>query len=164
MMITLQRLNHQVVDRKPDRSAPVRVAAKQAGTRVPWRILDAIFPAVDGKHKGGFAMHFGKRSDAKWREKFILIQQMMEDTFELVARRHGQQPVRLHGFIERGQMRNVAGEFLSVFQKPMQPFRETWQPVDDFIPQDFNREQRDEADYRTDAQGELPPIDPELVV
>ncbi len=46
VVIALQRLDEQVVDRKPDRPAPVRVAAEQAGVRFARLVVDAILLAA----------------------------------------------------------------------------------------------------------------------
>ena len=46
-MEPLERFDQQVVDRKPDRATPVRVAAEHAGSYVtPAWVVDAVFGAV----------------------------------------------------------------------------------------------------------------------
>ena len=46
-MKLLQRLDEQIIDREPDRTAPVGVAAKKAGARLRRFVIDAVIHAVD---------------------------------------------------------------------------------------------------------------------
>jgi hypothetical protein len=52
MVILFERLDEQVIDRKPNRSAPVRVAAKHARSRFRGLVLDPVLGAVDGEFVG----------------------------------------------------------------------------------------------------------------
>src|SRR4051794_41925439 len=46
VVITLERLEHEVVQREPDRTAPVRVPTEQSRRRVTGRVFDAMLGAV----------------------------------------------------------------------------------------------------------------------
>ena len=52
VMELLQRLDHQEIHRKPDRAAPVRVAAEQSGRRLGRLVVDAVLVAVDAELYG----------------------------------------------------------------------------------------------------------------
>ena len=52
VMELLQRFDQQVVHREPDRPAPVRVAAEQAGARFGRLVVHAILRAVHRQHVG----------------------------------------------------------------------------------------------------------------
>src|SRR5207253_5365066 len=51
VVIALERLDHEVVDREPDRPAPVGVAAEEPGVR--------FRPACNGRHTPGYAAGCG---------------------------------------------------------------------------------------------------------
>ena len=47
MVVAFQRLDQQVVDGKPDRAAPVGIAAEQAGGGLARLVIDPVFLAVE---------------------------------------------------------------------------------------------------------------------
>src|SRR4051794_3053083 len=53
----LQRLDHQVVEREPDRAAPVRVAAEQMGVRVARLVANLVLLAVEVESYGFGLVH-----------------------------------------------------------------------------------------------------------
>ena len=64
VMELLQGLDEQVVHREPDRTAPVRVAAKKAGRRLARLIVNAMFNALHGQLVGVVAMELGESANA----------------------------------------------------------------------------------------------------
>src|SRR5690606_21537315 len=52
MVVLLQRFDHEVVDRKPDRAAPVGVAAEQAGGGFGGLVINAVGFAVNHEVEG----------------------------------------------------------------------------------------------------------------
>jgi hypothetical protein len=92
-MVALQRLDQQVVDRKPDRPAPVGVAAEEAGGGLARLVVHPMFLAIEPEDVRPVAVGAGKGADAVRREELIFIQHVAQDALELLARRDGQQPV-----------------------------------------------------------------------
>ena len=43
----LQRLDEQIIDRKPQRPAPVGIAAKEPGSGLGWFIIHPVFGTID---------------------------------------------------------------------------------------------------------------------
>src|ERR1043166_8400929 len=58
MVIPLERLDQQIINRHPDRAAPVGIAAKQARARFTGLVTDPIFVAIGLQHERMFAVHF----------------------------------------------------------------------------------------------------------
>src|SRR5580704_1456181 len=46
VVVALERLDQQMIERKPDRSAPIRVAAEQLRLRIAWLIVDPVAGAA----------------------------------------------------------------------------------------------------------------------
>ena len=42
VVVSLQRFDDQIINRHPDRSAPIRIAPENAGRRFAWIVADAI--------------------------------------------------------------------------------------------------------------------------
>src|SRR5712691_3387462 len=60
----LQRLDQQVVDRKPDGAAPVRVTPEQPGAGLRRLVIHPVFRAVDREDVRMRAMTLGERPNA----------------------------------------------------------------------------------------------------
>src|SRR5260370_41494085 len=91
MIVALQRLDEQIIDRQPNRAAPVGVAAEKPGPGFPGRVFDAVLIAAGRKYIRVGQVKFGKRADAEGREEFVLVKQVSQQADETVARRNRQQ-------------------------------------------------------------------------
>src|SRR5262245_14169663 len=87
-----QRLNEQKVHRKPDRSAPVGVAAEHAVLRLSRHVLDGVGLIAHVKGVGIVEPRARDRADAMRREKLLRIEH---------APQHPPQPLAVHDAIER---------------------------------------------------------------
>src|SRR6186997_806752 len=87
MMKLLERFNYQKIDRKPDRTTPVGVPAKQPGLRFRRFVIDAMFDSVKLQTVGMRLVITRYRPHAVWREKLLLIKHKSQ---------HPAQPISIH--------------------------------------------------------------------
>ena len=151
VVVALQRLDQQVVDREPDRPAPVGVAAEQAGVRLGRRRSRRGTPGRPWRRTrtGCSSCTWRQRADAVRREELVLVEHVAQHALQPLARRDGQQAVRrvpsrpvraaIVGDVP-GQVRAVRrGTSCIRFWKP-------GQPVDDLVLSSTSHgEQRDDA-------------------
>src|SRR5882762_4841325 len=78
----LERLDHEVVHRKPDRAAPVRVAAEEAAFRFGGLVVDAVLLAVQDHATGLTGMKSREAADAVGRKELGLVEQHRENSAE----------------------------------------------------------------------------------
>src|SRR5271168_3141806 len=105
MVITLERLAQQRVDREPDRSPPVRVAAEQPGVRFRRDVLDPIFLAGAVEYIRMLAVDARERTDPIGRKELILIEQVAQHALQALTRRDRQQAPRVHLLLARVHVR-----------------------------------------------------------
>ena len=67
MVVTLQGLDQEVVDGKPNWSAPVGISAEQAGCRFRRNIVDAMIDPTGRTDKRMIEMITGERANAVFR-------------------------------------------------------------------------------------------------
>src|SRR6266436_3583262 len=72
-MVAFKSLKDQVINRKPDRTSPVGIAAKQIGITLAGYIVDTIFLTIRAKDVGVGRVNFRKGAYSVRREKFILV-------------------------------------------------------------------------------------------
>src|SRR2546423_8218885 len=96
MVIPLQRLDEQVVHRKPERTAPVRVAAEQAARAFARRIIDAELLAARAEDEGMVPVGARDGAEAIRREKLGFVEQVAKHPCQPLARRDCQEAVRVH--------------------------------------------------------------------
>src|ERR1700730_13293143 len=163
-----QRFDDQRVYRHPDRTAPVRVAAKHPGGRISGDVADAQPGARMVEDIGVLSVHFGERADAEIGKEQGLIEHPIEEALHPMSAEQRQQ-VRLPG---AGVMpsRNQAREVRTVLEKPMQPRTEMRQSRNDRGVEHLDREKRDQPDQRAHPQrdplatGQMKDIVVELVL
>ena len=93
VMVALQRLDQQVVDRKPDRAAPVGVAAEEAGGGLAGLVVHPMLLAVETEDVRPVLVDAGQGADAVGREELVLVEQVAQHALQPLARRDGQQAV-----------------------------------------------------------------------
>src|SRR5262245_53226940 len=74
VMKLLQRLDDQVIDREPDRSAPVRIAAEEARPRFGRFVVDRVELAAGGKDVRLIQMLARERSYAIRRQELRFVE------------------------------------------------------------------------------------------
>ena len=90
MVVTLQGLDKEMVERKPDRSAPIRIAAEHAGRRLAGFVVHAVTFASDIDPVRVVFMETRDGTDAIRREKFLLVEHVGEHAAQAIGRRNGQ--------------------------------------------------------------------------
>src|SRR5262249_42127856 len=88
----LEGLDQEVVDRKPDRPAPVRVSAKEARARFRGLIVYPVLAAINRKHVWVVAVMLGHAADPVGGEELTLVEHQAEDPGELRAAHDRQKP------------------------------------------------------------------------
>ena len=81
----MQRFDQQVVDRKPDRPAPVGVATKKPALGLGRLIVDGVRLAIHMKLVRIFSVESGNRADTELGQKFIFIQHRLQRSNEVIA-------------------------------------------------------------------------------
>ena len=89
-MKALERLDEQIIDREPDRPAPVRVAAEDVGLRLPRLVANCVLLAVDDQCEGVIQMHARERAHAVRREKLVLVEHIPQHADQPLPARHGE--------------------------------------------------------------------------
>src|SRR5262249_14867195 len=74
VVVALERLHQEEVEREPDRAAPVGVAAEQAGPRLRGCVLHAMFGAADAEDVGVLLVVARHRANAVRREELLLVE------------------------------------------------------------------------------------------
>src|SRR6266511_1600191 len=82
VVIALERLDEEVVDREPDRTAPVGDASEDPGRAFGGVIIDAMLHAPDPEHVRLLRVNAGNRPDAVGRQELFLVEQVPEDLLE----------------------------------------------------------------------------------
>src|SRR5712664_2622830 len=88
----LERFHKQIVDRKPNRPAPVRISAEQARRGFGRLVIDAVRISVHVNFVRMVLMEARKGAHAVRRKEFRFIQHAAEHALELLAVHEGQQP------------------------------------------------------------------------
>ena len=72
-MVPFERFDDEVVDREPDRAAPVRVAAEHPTVTLARDIADFVMLATVVESEGFLLVNPAKRTNAKTAEKLVFI-------------------------------------------------------------------------------------------
>ena len=78
-MELLERFNEQIVDGKPDRTTPVRIAAEESRARFGRLIAHSIVDAHRRQQIGVIFVIAREGTDCKRREEFLFIQHIPQD-------------------------------------------------------------------------------------
>ena len=77
-VITLERFDDEKIDREPNRSAPVRVAAEKIAGSLTRDIVDAMFFVARAEDVGLLAMDARNGAQAMRREKFVFVEHVAQ--------------------------------------------------------------------------------------
>ena len=66
-VITFERFDDQEIDREPDRTAPVRVAAEKVAVPLTRNVIDPVFFVACAEDVRFFAVNPGNRAKSVWR-------------------------------------------------------------------------------------------------
>ena len=120
MVISLQRFDQKIVGGKPDRPAPIGVAAEEPGVRFARRIFGAMHLAAGAKLVRMCRVKLRHGTNPVRGEKFVFIEDAAQHAFETDARGNRDQPMAMVALA----MSDLAGEVLAMFQEPGKPLVE----------------------------------------
>src|SRR5689334_5568110 len=119
MMKLLQGLDNKVVQRHPDRTSPVRVAAEEPGIRFGRLIRNRKLGSVRPKLVWVVQVMPRNRADAEVGKELGLVQHSSEQALHPMAAQQGQQMALPHSRLI--PPRDQLGEVGPVIEKPLQP-------------------------------------------
>ena len=91
-VVAVERLDEQVVEREPDRAAPVRVAAEQPRDATPpARTRRCTSLPIASMHERMVGVNARERSHSVRREELRFVEHVAKHAHEPVARRDGEQ-------------------------------------------------------------------------
>src|SRR5581483_2727575 len=123
VVVALERLDQQVVDREPDGSAPIRVPAEEKRVGFRGRVVDPVLVVADADDVRSIAVHARQRTDAVRRQEFALVEHVPERPLEPLARRQREEPAAAIAL----RPRERAGQVGSIVEEPAHPLREPGQ-------------------------------------
>jgi hypothetical protein len=151
-VVALQRADHQVVEREPQRSAPVGVAAEHPGGRFGGCVVDSRPHAADLELVRVLAVIAGQRAQPVRREELALVEELGEQPLQAVDADDAEQ----HCPVSRGApQESEVGELLAVLQSfALEELREALAdqrgPVEHRLVDDPGSEHRDDAQHGAD--------------
>ena len=90
-----QRLDQQEIDREPDRTTPVRVAAEYLGHRLAGLVPDAELGATQLHRERLGQMRLGERAQPVRGEELLLVEHAYQNPRQPLPADHGEQPLLL---------------------------------------------------------------------
>ena len=145
----LQRLDKQVIDRQPNRSTPIGIAAEQSRTRFRRFVVDSIFRAVDRHFIRMIRMITGQSANAEWRQKLLFIEHIAQHAFQPVAINQRKKTARS---IVSGFGLDVFAQSGSVFDKLLHAAFEAREFFDDVRVESLHGEKWNEPDHGTNLE------------
>ena len=117
-MKLLERLDQQIIDRKPNRAAPVGIAAEQIRLRFRRLVADDLFFAAHRQDVGMLLVKFADGTHAIIAQEFFGIEHASQQTFHAVTTREGNEASFAHPrFLPA---RNQTGEIGAMHQIPLE--------------------------------------------
>src|SRR5437588_10284248 len=109
MMKLLERFDEQIIDRKPNRSAPIGIAAEDSGLRFGGLVIYDFGFAAHVENVGMFFVIFAERTHAVVAQKFIRIEHAPQQTFHSMPASERDQAPLFHSWLlpARNQTREV---------------------------------------------------------
>src|SRR5207253_566188 len=144
VMKLLQRLHQQIVYRKPNWAAPVRIAAEQASGRFTRLVVHAVLHRVHAEFVRMLMIESRNGANPVRRQEFILIQHVAKNSPQLIAVGNRKQPPLRHP--ARAHAGDVADQVWTVFDKPLHAPLETRQFLQEIGLQSLDRKQGNQAD------------------
>ena len=113
-----ERPDDEQVDRHPDRSPPVGVAAEHAGVRLGRQVVHAVLLAAYVQDERMLLVELGERADSIGAQELVLVEHLGEDPAQPFRVEQGRDPAL--GYTKMSRARGVDG--LLEFGYPPQAF------------------------------------------
>src|ERR1043165_3570124 len=132
MVVALERLDEQVVDREPNGSPPVRIPSEQATGTLRGIILHPELLATVPENVWVSCVNARDGSNSVTRKKLAFIEQIAKHARQSLLRWDRKQSMRVLLVLvrRRGHVRCVFRELWPICDKPIQSLRETRQLLD----------------------------------
>ena len=105
LVVALERADHEVVEREPDRAPPVGVAPEHGGGRLGRLVVDGGRDALDVDAVRVVAVVGGQGPQPVGRQELVLVEQRGQQAAEVVLAHHRQQEALAAG--RRGSNRSA---------------------------------------------------------
>src|SRR6266566_9078520 len=142
----LEGFDDQKVYRKPDRAPPVGIAAEQARARFSRLIFEAVLGRAESKHIRVVFVISRHGSNSIWRQKFVFIQHVSENTAELLAVHNGHEPALAHTGREHARL--VLGVPRAIRNKPVEAPPEVGKSFQELGLERVDRVERNQSNHR----------------
>ena len=93
VVVALEGLDQEEVEREPHRTPPVRVAAEQDGVGLLGLVAHSVLGAAGLQHERMLAVDARQRAHAPRRQELVLVEHARQHALESVARSDRQQAV-----------------------------------------------------------------------
>src|ERR1043166_174704 len=153
MMEALKRFDEQVIDRHPDWSAPIRVAAEKSAQRFAGPVANFQLTALTYEAIRIVLVTFRKRTHAVVGKEFRLVQQTPQQALHAMSAQEREQMTMTRAFLLPA--RDELGEVGTVFEKPLQPCIKVGQSFEQFGVEHFDSEERNQPNHGTDFESDL---------
>ena len=163
-MVAFQGFQQQIVERKPDRSAPVRVAAEHSGFRIAGRIADRGIMPLAVKNVGVILVILRHRTDAAGSQEFVFVEQVFERPAQPARRGKCQQPVLVTVALADLHVGDRLPQIAAVGEKPLHALGEGGDPGQDRVVDHLDGQQRHKADERSQPHRNCHAVGAEMVV
>ena len=164
MIIGLERLDDHVVDRHPDRSTPVGVAAEHGCPPLARLVVHRVDGAVHRVGVGVLLVVLGDRTDPVGREELLLVEHVPEHPLQTGPWSHGHQVIKIGVEEVTVDLEEMGSQFRAVFDIPIHPGGEAGTHLALGSAHVAGREHRDEALDRADLHRDTPVRQNEHVV
>src|SRR6266404_2885152 len=144
----LQRLDQEIVHRKPDRPAPVRVSTKNSGGRLSRLVVNLTSRSIDLEHERVFAMKLRKGADPIFGEKLRFVEHVAKN-YRKVTAVNDREQATCAGWCF--YIADVIAENRLVVDEPLHPAFERRMPVHHLWLQRFNRVERNQPHQGADS-------------
>src|SRR5262249_8073886 len=126
VVVALQSLDEEVVEREPDGTSPVRVPSEDADGGLARHVAHAEVLALELALEGAARVDAGERADSPRREELVLVEQVAEQALETRPGGDGEEAATV-GLLHAG---DLVGEVAPVLEEPSHALREGRQAVE----------------------------------
>ena len=161
IMVTIERLDQQVIERQPHRAAPVRVAAEHARVAVSRHVRDAQrLPPEHYLVRSG--VRFRQRANAVRRQELLFVEYVLQHPNEAIGRGNREQAVEAP--VRQRAPGHEPREIGPIVEEPAHTIAEAGQALQHVDVDREHREEGNDAHHRANPERNRGVADRHLVV